>query len=425
MKTGGLSLEQAPPLSIPASFFLTVPIGILIAGCIMLVMGIATLSSPWMPHTLALTHVGTLAVLAMGMIGALYQMTPVIAGKAVPVARMAHIVHALLLAGLTGFIWQLLGGPAIAMSVAILCFTLALLTFLLPLAWALLRCTIKNETVQGMRLAVVSLTIIILIGLAMTRGYVDGGFPANRVLWMQIHLTLALLGWVGGLIMAVSWQVIPMFYLASSVSKNTMRWLFGLLLTGLVLPLVSVLAGGEINNSLPPNQLAAISALPAALVIWLLHPGLILRNIVRRKRKRSDASLLFWKAGLGTALLMIPVAVAALLLPDPRWQILFGWLAIWGWAGMIMHGMLSRIVPFLVWFHRYSARVGFEPVPSMRSLLPQERIKTGFVLHFSSVVLGVTAIVKQADWLTRLSGLLLIATAISLAHMLIHVLKKR
>ena len=425
MKTGGLSLEQAPQLSIPTSFFLTIPIGVLAAGCIMLVAGISSLSSPWMPQALALTHAGTLGVLAMGMIGALYQMTPVIAGSAVPFTRIAHIVHALLLAGLAGFIWRLLGGPTMAMTVAIQCFTIALLAFLLPLGWALLRTNTRSETVQGMRLAVVSLATITLIGLVMTRGYAGDVFSVNRMLWVQIHLTLALLGWVGGLIMAVSWQVIPMFYLAATVNKTTMRWFFSLLLVGLVLPLVSVFSAGGISGFLSPAQLAAIAALPAAIVIWLLHPALILRNISQRKRKRSDASLLFWKTGLGIAMLIIPIAAAVLFLPEPRWQVLFGWVAIWGWAGLIMHGMLSRIVPFLVWFHRYSARVGLEPIPSMRSLLSQQRIKTGFVLHLSSVVLGAIAILAQADWLARLTGLLLVATAISLASMLIDVLRPR
>jgi hypothetical protein len=378
-----------------------------------------------MPQALALTHAGTLGVLAMGMIGALYQMTPVIAGATVPYTRLAHIVHVLLLAGLAGFVWRLLGGPAYAMAAAIACLGAALLAFLLPLGWALLRTETKSETVRGMRLAVLSLAGITLIGLLMARGFAGDVFPVKRMLWVQIHLTLALLGWVGGLIMAVSWQVIPMFYLASNVSKTVMQWFFALLLSGLVLPFASFFVNEAVNNFVSPGQLAAIGALPAAIVIWLLHPALILRNISRRKRKRSDASLLFWKAGLGIALLMIPVAVTVLWLPDPRWQILFGWLAIWGWAGMIMHGMLSRIVPFLVWFHRYSALVGFEPVPSMRSLLTQRRIKTGFVLHFGSVLSGVIAILVQADWLAQLTGLLLVATAISLAGMLIHVLWDR
>jgi hypothetical protein len=425
MQTGGLSLDQAPPLSIPSAFFLTIPIGILAAGCILIATGAAALSTPWAPQTLALTHAGTLGVLAMGMIGALYQMTPVIAGTPVPFTRIAHIVQVLLVAGLAGFIWRLLGGPVWAMSAAILCFTIAFLAFLIPLGWALLRSGTKNETVQGMRLAVFSLLVVTFIGLVMARGYTGQGFPEYRFLWVQIHLTLALLGWVGGLIMSVSWQVIPMFYLTPPVSKTTMRLLFVLLLSGLVLPFVAIFTAEEVSGFLTPGQLAAIGALPAALVAWLIHPVLILRNISRRKRKRRDASLLFWRTGLISALLLIPLSLAALLLPEPRWQVLFGWMAIWGWAAMIMHGMLSRIVPFLVWFHRYSPRVGLEPVPSMRSLLSQRRIQIGYALHLSSVVIGAAAILIQENILVQLTGVVLVATSFSLGSMLIHVLKRK
>jgi hypothetical protein len=425
LKTGGLSLDQAPQLSIPASFFLTIPAGVLLAGYILISTGSAALISPWMPQALALTHAGTLGVLAMGMIGALYQMTPVVAGTAVPRTRIAHLVHVSLIIGLAGFAWRLLGGSTSAMWVAIVCFSIAILAFLLPLGWALIRSATKSDTVRGMRLAVLSLLAVTVTGLLMARGFADGVFSAHRMLLVQFHLTVALLGWVGSLIMAVSWQVIPMFYLAANVSKTIMRWFFGLLLAGLILPLILVLLVAETNSSLTPGQWLGAGALPAALVIWLLHPALILRDISRRRRKRSDASLLFWKAGLTTALLMIPVAVAALFLPDPRWQVLFGWLAIWGWAGMIMHGMLSRIVPFLVWFHRFSPLLGFEPVPSMRSLLSQQRIKTGFVLHLISVVLGVIAIFTQAQLLAQFTGLILVAVAISLGSMLIHVLRYR
>jgi len=425
LKTVGLSLDQAPQSSIPASFFLTIPIGVLLAAYILLKTGTAALVSPWMPQALALTHAGTLGVLAMGMIGALYQMTPVVAGSPVPFTRIAHLVHVLLLSGLVAFVWRLLGGPTSAMTVAIVCFIVALAALLVPLGWALLRAPTNDATVQGLRVAVASLALITVIGLLMGGGFAGGTFSPNRMLWVQIHLTLALLGWVGGLIMAVSWQVIPMFYLAPGISKPMKRWLLILLLAGLILPLLAGLTAASLGEFLSPAKLAGIAALPAALVIWLVHPALILRGLSRRQRKRSDASLLFWQAGLGIAILMIPVAAAALLLPDPRWQVLFGWLAIWGWAATIMHGMLSRIVPFLVWFHRYSTLIGLEIVPSMRSLLPQNRIKVGLILHLSSVLLGVLAIYFQTDWLAHLTGLLLIATALSMASMLLHVLSYR
>ena len=90
-----------------------------------------------------------------------------------------------------------------------------------------------------------------------------------------------------------------------------------------------------------------------------------------------------------------------------------------------MHGMLTRIVPFLVWFHRFSARVGLEPVPSMRSLLSQRQIQTGFLLHVGSLLAGIVTIALQSNMLAIITGLMLIATAISLAGMLIHVLRHK
>jgi hypothetical protein len=311
------------------------------------------------------------------------------------------------------------------MTIAIFCFTIAFLAFLLPLGWALIHPATHNDTVRDMRLAVLSLAIVSIVGLIMARGFAAGSFMHDHMLWVQIHLMLALLGWVGGLLMAVSWQIIPMFYLAPPINKSTRRWLFGLLLAGLILPIPSVVAVGAISESLGQGQIAAIAAFPAAVVVWLIHPILILRSISQRKRKRNDASLLFWRTGLVTALLLVPTAIAALLLPDPRWQVLFGWLTIWGWAGLIMHGMLTRVVPFLVWFHRYSARVGFEPVPSMRSLLSQDRIRTGFGLHSVSVLLGAATILVQTDILAQLTGAVLIATAFNLFSTLVHVLRHR
>lgn len=423
MQTASLSLEQAPPLSIPSSFFLAMPLGLLAAGAILLGSGTAALASPWMPQALALTHAGTLGVLAMGMLGALYQMTPVVAAVPVPWIRLAHLVLAGLLLGLAGFIWRLLGGPAVAMAWALTAFKLAFLAFLLPLGWALLRAETRGTTVNGMRLAVASLAVAVLLGVIMARGWVDGMFPARRMLFVQVHLTVALLGWVGGLIMAVSWQVVPMFYLAPQVGKTMMRLQTGLLLTGLLLPLVLLLAvpGGPLTQ----GQWAGLAAMPAVAACWVMHPLQTLADIKRRKRKRREGSLLFWKTGLCSALLLGPLGVAAVLLADPRWPLLFGWFAVWGWAGAIMHGMLGRIVPFLVWFHRFSAKVGQAGVPSMRSLLPQRAVKAGFWTHLGSLLAGGVAIVSQNGIAARLTGLLLAATAVSLGYLLVSVMRKR
>jgi hypothetical protein len=423
MRTTGLSLAQAPHLSVPTGFFLAVPLSLVVAGSIVLFAGADAFSSPWNPHIIALTHVGTIGVLMMGMMGALYQMIPVVVGTPVPAIRLAHGVQALLLIGLACFAWRMLGGTTFAMTLANVTLGLALLGFLLPVGWSLANAATHNETTQGMRLALISLATIVVLGLLMARGYSGSGFPENRFIWTQIHLTLALLGWVGGLIMSVSWQVIPMFYVAPPASKATRRIMLMVLLAGLVLPFTVFMTpdnSAAIFSSarFSASQWAASAALPAALVIWIMHPLLTLFSIARRKRTRSDASLLFWRAGLASALTLTPLAVAAVLIEDNHWSILFGWLAIWGWAGMILHGMLMRIVPFLVWFHRIAPLIGKTPVPSMRGLLSQRRIMIGFSIHLATGLLGAAAIITHSDILVRITGVLLAATGISLASSL-------
>ena len=72
-------------------------------------------------------------------------------------------------------------------------------------------------------------------------------------------------------------------------------------------------------------------------------------------------------------------------------------VAIWGWAGLIVHGMLHRIVPFLAWFHELSPLVGKTAVPSARGLLPDARTRLGLGLHLASLLAGSAAILTRRD----------------------------
>jgi hypothetical protein len=243
-----------------------------------------------------------------------------------------------------------------------------------------------------------------------------------------VHLCIGLLGWVGGLITAVSWQVLPMFYLAGSIDRRLKWTTLGLTALGVLVPSVILAldyAGQLADVQAVVPRAAALAALPAVVAVWGLHPLLCLRSLAQRKRRRADSSLLFWRAGLATAPVTALCALAAWFWAAPHWDILFGWLALWGWAGMIVHGMLTRIVPFLVWFHRFAPLVGKVAVPSVKGLLPDRWGRIGFGLHLSSLLVGAAAILSHGYILTELAGLLLLATAVSLGATLLHVLLQR
>jgi hypothetical protein len=413
----GLHLSQAPPLSIPASFFLTAPLALVAAGVLLMASGSLALTTGWALPSLMLTHLGTVGFLGTVMLGALYQMTPVVAGSPVPWIRLAHAVHLSLVVGLVAFLVGLGTYSSAIVLVGVALLAVALVGFVGTVGLALLRAPTRSETVTGMLLAVATLVLVSGLGVTMALGYGGLGFPGARNLWVQVHLCLGLLGWVGGLISAVSWQVVPMFYLASPLNRASRRAMLGLLAASGVLLPASLAVGG--------TGFAALAALPAALAVWVLHPYLTLRSLADRRRRRVDPSLLFWRAGLAVAPLGAAAALAAHLLPDPRWGVLLGWLAVWGWAGMIVHGMLGRIVPFLVWFHRFSPLVGKARVPSMRSLLPDGWTRLGFALHVVSLIAGVVSILSANDFLCRLTGLLLACTGAQLGFCLVHALRQR
>jgi len=247
----------------------------------------------------------------------------------------------------------------------------------------------------------------------------------DRGPWIRAHLAAAFLGWIGGLIGAVAWQVLPMFYLAAPLASHRRKLILGATAAGVIGPIVALLAMATSPGLLGARWLVAAAALPAAFAVWVLHPLWLRRCLAQRKRARVDASLLFWRTGLAIAPLLAGVAAWAAFSTDGRAGILLVALAVWGWAGLIVHGMLARIVPFLVWFHRYSFLIGRVPVPSVRGLLPDGPVRAVYAAHVATLVALVAAVLTRADPVARLAGGGLVLTAALVARMILMVLARR
>jgi len=415
MATEGLRLEQAPPLSIPLRFFLVAPVALVVAGALLVWGGDTLIWTRFGATTAALLHLGTLGFLASVMLGALYQMIPVVAGAPVPIVRSAHVVHVALVLGVGALVLGFAAASHLGMLVAAAALGSTFVLFVAPVAVALARAPTKSATVHGMRLAVTGLVALVTLGVLMALARSSGAPTPRYAGWMSAHIALGLVVWVGGLLTAVSFQVVPMFYLTPSFPRWAERAIVGSVALSLVATLVAVAANLG-------DRFTAFAALPGALGVFVLHPLATLRGIRRRRRKRPDPSLRFWQAGLGFGLLAFPGALAAVLADDSRWPVLFGWLVVWGWAGLIVHGMLTRIVPFLVWFHRFSALVGRAPVPPMRRLLPDSFARTGLGLHLATLLAGAAALGLGSSLLTRIAGVGLALTGVSLAASILRVL---
>ncbi len=413
----GLRLDQAPPLSIPARFFATIPVTFLAIGLLLLWHGGAALTTRWAAPTVALTHLLTLGLAAMAMIGALYQMIPVVAGVPVTQIGLAKPVHALLVVGLTALVSGLLAPTQWIFHVAQWTLGGALAGFLLPVALATMRAPTKSPTVTGMRMALAAAITLLILGLLLAWQYASGVYSPHRPLLLTTHALVGTLGWVGTLVVAVSWQVLPMFYLCAPPSSRAQNSFLIIIAASLGLAVLATLASvvGLPLGPLPPQQLVAWLALPAGAVVWGAAPLFTLRALRKRKRPRKDASLRFWFGSQVAAIATAAGVLLTLAIDDERALLATAWVAAVGWAAGTIHGMLTRIVPFLVWFHRFSALVGLQSVPPMNRLWPDRWARAGSWAHATLLLLGLAAIGLQSDTLARLSGLAAAATALCLA----------
>ncbi|MEW7975979.1 MAG: hypothetical protein AB2814_00505 [Candidatus Sedimenticola endophacoides] len=275
----------------------------LAAGLLLLLGGGEVFASRWSASALALTHLLTLGVLAMVMCGAMLQMLPVVAGSPVPrVVLSGGLVH-LLLVGVPALAGAFLTGDALWMAAALLALGAAFTLFVLVVGIALWRVTLPSHTVGGMRAALAALLVALCIGGYLAGGMVGAWGVADPLLWTGLHLNWGLLGWVGLLLIGVSYQVLPMFQVTPEYPLWMRRFWAGGGFVCLSLWLLLGLAAERVG--LP----AWLPGLP----LWLLGLGYLLffvvtlRLLARRRRRILNPSLLFWYLG-------IALAVAALLL---------------------------------------------------------------------------------------------------------------
>ncbi len=82
MRLTGLNFDEIPRLDVPLRFYLTAPIFAVIASLLLIWQGDYIWLGRWMPASLAITHLVAIGMMAMIMIGSLFQIMPVLCGGA-------------------------------------------------------------------------------------------------------------------------------------------------------------------------------------------------------------------------------------------------------------------------------------------------------------------------------------------------------
>lgn len=415
MSMASLSLEQAPPITVPFRFFLSAPLFLLLAAIALLAAGPAALESRWNPYVLGTTHLITLGCMSMVMNGAMLQLLPVLAGSPVPNPRlMAWVVHSPLLAGAALLSGGLYFDVAVLVRLAIPVLGFAFAAFLGIAVYSLLRAPGRNASTHAMLLALAALSITVGLGMLLAAG-VSNLLNLSLQPLTALHVSWGLFGWTTMLVIGVAYQVVPMFQLTAPYSRVATRWLGGTLFALVLL--------WSSHMLLPEPAASVLSFIAACGLAACISTFAIITLQLQYKRRRRvpDISMEFWRIGLFSLLAAVVLWLAGqfsvALVDSAPYALELGMLFIIGFALSVIQGMIYKIVPFLIWFH-LQGKLPIGKTPNMKDIIPDNAARWHWRAHLASLLLLLVSAIWPRPWVYVAGCALLLAAMLLLTNLI-------
>lgn len=346
------------PLALPLGF---IAVGALelVVGAFLLALYPQALQTYRHPVVLAAAHLLLLGFGVGVLMGAMHQLLPVI--LEVPLARPAWSYAALALWALgtplqaLGFLeaksaWVALGGGLALLGIMVFALHM-LLTYRQADRW--------NPVATALAWVTVYVVLTPMLGMlqALTLRY--GFYDPNRLAW---HVVAGLVGIFLLSILGVGHKLVGMFTLSHGVGEKVL----GLELWALNLGLLGLAFG----------HWAGFVLLAAGIGLALYDTYTIFRH---RNKRVFDVGVRHFMAGV--AFLLLSLVALALR----RYELAGLWFGL-GFVGLVVSGMLYKILPFLVWTHRYAPQVGRTKVPLLKDMLDER------AANLAGVSLGLGAL---------------------------------
>ncbi|MFT5662370.1 MAG: hypothetical protein ACI9TV_003020 [Sulfurimonas sp.] len=374
MELNGLSIEQAPPISVPLRFFLSAPLFGILAGVLIFFSDVATLMSRYSLDSIVITHVITIGFLGFIMLGAISQMLPVLAGARIPkVKQVASISHALLLVGSLCMFLGIYTSNTIYNIIAFAGLGLGFLLILSAISLSLKTVTNFNATVKGISASIFFAFSTVLMGLYLLLSYITQDISSVHTIVSNVHSVWAIFGFAGILIIGVAFQVLPMFYVAPHFKDFCLKRIVPILSIGLFVWLFL---------NIFYEEYAFLAKFWVALFFWAFATTVAIK-LLKRRRPISDVTVWYWGSAsiFFTFGLFLWVADEYL---EHEYITLVAVLIGGGYILSVMSGMMYKIIPFLVWFHLNAK--GYMSIPTMNEMINKKLAKIQFILFILALL---------------------------------------
>jgi len=349
-----VSSDFAPPLKLIVPFFRTGVVFYLSAALALL----------FLPSHFAYTQMeiaGWVHLFMLGFVmtiifGAMAQLIPVVLETGHAAVDVYYVIFPMLAVGVVGMIggfwispWMLPYGGLLVLS--------AMLIFAVESFATLRKSTLDTLTVKTVKYANAFLLFGILSGF-LTALVFGGqlGLDVERLL--RAHVFAVIGGYVMLTVMGFSLILLPMFSLAHGFDETPIERAFALTVWGTAVTIAS---------SLLPSWVAYVGyiLLAAGTIFYLRQVAIIGKLTVRKEWDVWAKSMVFAFGSLAFAVVLWGISFIA---SNEAWLHAAVWFLLTGFVGFLIIGHLYKIIPFLVWFERFSPLVGKKKVPMLHEM---------------------------------------------------------
>ena len=360
---------------------------------------------------LGLVHLCVLGWLMPIAIGAMHQLVPVVFEVPVRSERAAWIAFALYVVGvaaLVGQMWTLQNGWTFAGAGVLVAASIWI--YAANLLATLARTRTRTLTGRYVIASLAWLLVAVTLGASLAVHLHAPWLRINHLQLLRVHAHTAGLGFFGLLIMGVAYRLLEMFMLSYGADERAGRIAFVATNAGLVLLTFGL--------GLPHQALTAAGGVLVAVGVlcFLVQIRLIWR---RRTRRKSEAAQSLTLASFAHLLVvaLLGTALAALDFEQEtlnRLTLAYGLLALPGFVGSVVVGQLYKILPFLVWLHRFAPYVGLKQVPSASEILPEGPRRLQAITMQAGLLILAAGLIAASPWL-RVLGAAVFAASMLLA----------
>lgn len=377
-----VSSDFAPPLKLISPFFAVGSLAYLGAMTTMFAY-----SSNFDPHAfgwIGTLHLYLLSYVMMIIVGALAQLLPVVLEKGHCCIGFYPIIFSLLTLGaltMVGGFWFLpslvsYGGVLVVSAFAI---------FSAELFLTAKKKIFRSMSTKTMGLASVFLVFGTSIGWMMSASW-NGVFMIDAKTFLIPHIMSVLGGGVILIIFGITQILLPMFGLSHGFDQRYASYAFWLIILGIAL---------SIFGSLYADILILLGI---GLVILSLGFHFIQIIIILKKRARLEFDIWFRSVIFAYLFLIVSLIVLmrGMIQDNVDWR-LFQWFFGIGFLSFLINAHLYKIIPFLVWFERFSPLVGKQKIPMLHQMLPKRAADMQWLYSVSGVILGAIGLMNHSD----------------------------